>query len=117
MTLMLRSDPVDVKVIAERLGVQVDTVHTWRKRTKRGEAVGMPDNRWEFSNVPVWDWLDVLVWAGRSGRLAHASGQWKVQYAELAGAEPEAERLGGRMTAEERAALAKPVRRRRRVAS
>lgn len=52
------ADLVSVQEIAERAGVQPDTVHKWRARH--------PDFPKPFSEVagsiPVWIWQDVKAW-------------------------------------------------------
>lgn len=115
MTTMTDWEPVDAQRIADRLGVALDTVHTWKKRTKRGEGVGMPEPRWTFGNVPVWEWTEVLVWAGRTGRLP-ARPELHAAFERLSGEDAVAERRGGRLTEEQRRAIARPVKVRRRVA-
>lgn len=101
----MQPEPVDATMIADRLGVNADTVHTWRKRTKRegGGGPGMPDERWMFGGVPVWEWTEILVWAGRSGRLTDPD--LRADFEHVVGEEARAERKGGMLTAEEAALL------------
>lgn len=48
--------------IAERLGVQRETVHQWRHREI------MPEPGWTISGVPIWEWSVILEWAQATGR-------------------------------------------------
>jgi hypothetical protein len=91
-------EPVDAATIAARLGVNPDTVHTWRKRTKRGDNVGLPNERWTFSGIPVWEWTEVLVWAGASGRLKDPD--LRADYAHLTHEEARPTRKGGAQRAD-----------------
>ena len=59
--------PVGIQEIAERLGVQPDTVHKWRTR-----GVFTVEPRWRVSGAPAWDWWEVEVWAQESGRIRAA---------------------------------------------
>lgn len=59
----LQSFPVGAAEIAARLGVQPQTVQTWRQRKL------MPAPRWTVSGQPAWDWTEVEDWARRTGRL------------------------------------------------
>ena len=56
-------EPVGIKEIAERLGVQRGTVDRWLQRKL------LPEPRWQVGGRPAWDWSDVKVWAEQSGRL------------------------------------------------
>lgn len=59
-------DVVGPKAIAERTGVQVNTVHMWRKRNV------MPAARWTESDVPLWCWTeDIVPWLQGDPRRAH----------------------------------------------
>lgn len=59
-------DVVGPKEIAERTGVQENTVHMWRKRQV------MPEERWTMSTVPLWCWDDDIVpWLRADPRRAH----------------------------------------------
>lgn len=59
-------DPVGAKDIAERTGVQPDTVHRWQKRGL------LPDARWYVSGAPAWDWnFDIVPWLRASPYRAH----------------------------------------------
>ena len=57
------SEPVGVAEIADRLGVQPETVAMWRYRGR------LPQPRWWVSRQPAWEWADILAWADRTGRL------------------------------------------------
>lgn len=61
-------DLVGPQEVAERLGVQRETVHRWRVR---GVLV---DPEWVISGVPLWRWQTVHRWARATGRLP-AAGQ------------------------------------------
>lgn len=59
-------DVVGPQQIAERTGVQTNTVHMWRKRGV------MPDVRWQISDVPLWCWTeDIVPWLRADPRRAH----------------------------------------------
>lgn len=56
-------DPVGSTDIADRLGVQPQTVAMWRYRGV------LPEPSWFVSGMPVWNWPDVVRWAKETGRL------------------------------------------------
>lgn len=56
-------DPVGLAEIADRLGVQRQTVDTWRHRGL------LPEPRWTVGGRPAWDWPTIRAWAERTGRL------------------------------------------------
>jgi hypothetical protein len=58
------TDLVDINLIAERLGVRLDTVNKWRHR----EILPAPDYP-ELAS-PVWDWETIRKWAEETGRAA-----------------------------------------------
>jgi hypothetical protein len=59
-----KADPVGAVEIAERIGVNRQTVAVWRMRHD-----DFPDERWTVSGYPAWDWnLDVLPWLIATGR-------------------------------------------------
>ena len=55
-------EAVGVAEVAHRLGVQVDTVRTWRKRGV------MPSPDWDLAGGPVWRWSTIRAWAIETGR-------------------------------------------------
>lgn len=55
-------EPVGVREVAERLGVQQQTVSMWRYRKL------MPPPRWTVSGQPAWDWRDIEAWAWNTNR-------------------------------------------------
>ena len=55
-------DPVGSDDIAQRLGVQRDTVKMWRHRGL------MPEPKWWVSGRPCWNWPDIEKWAAVTGR-------------------------------------------------
>ena len=57
------TDPVGTAEIAERLGVQRNTVQVWRKRGVLLEPKSIA------SGVALWDWPDVEAWARATGRI------------------------------------------------
>lgn len=57
-------DPVGSDDIAQRLGVQRDTVKMWRHRGL------LPEPKWLVSGRPCWNWPDIAKWAAATGRLA-----------------------------------------------
>lgn len=65
-------DLVDMTAIADRLDVQLNTVHVWRKRD-----VGFPDPAVSLSVGPIWVWSTVAAWAQTTGRLSEHS-RWAV---------------------------------------
>lgn len=105
-------DLVDADEVARRLGVQLETVYAWRKRTKAGLAVALPPERHLFSGVPVWEWRDILIWAGRTGRLTDED--LRADYVHLMGQSPREPRTAGSLSSEEQALVAAPTKRRRR---
>jgi predicted site-specific integrase-resolvase len=56
-------DPVGADDIADRLGVQRNTVHQWRQRGV------LPDPPWTVSGRPAWNWPEIAKWAKDTGRL------------------------------------------------
>lgn len=56
-------EPVGIKEIAERLGVQRKTVDQWLQRNV------MPEAKWTVGGRPAWDWDDVGRWAVETGRM------------------------------------------------
>ena len=61
--LTYAEDLVDRNRIADRLGVAKKTVATWGDRYD-----DFPQPFTVFGNVPVWEWVEVLVWAIQKGR-------------------------------------------------
>ena len=59
-------EPVGVKEVAERLRVQANTVHAWRKRGR------LPEPKGTAGGDPLWDWPDIEAWARATGRLDRA---------------------------------------------
>jgi hypothetical protein len=57
-------DPVGVLEIAERIGVQRQTVAVWRRRHP-----SFPEARWLISGLPAWDWTDIEPWLKATDRL------------------------------------------------
>ena len=55
-------DLVDRRLIAERLGVKVETVDQWRIR----EVMPPPD--FPDLHSPVWHWTTIEDWAKATGR-------------------------------------------------
>lgn len=65
-------DPVGPQEIAERLGVSIETVHSWRKRARRGtypNAEPIPNETITVSGIPLWGWKAIRTWAETTGRL------------------------------------------------
>ena len=60
---MTDTDIVDIATIAERLGVAVRTVHSWRRRN-----IGFPDEAGRLAGRPYYNWKEVLQWAKETGR-------------------------------------------------
>jgi predicted site-specific integrase-resolvase len=57
-------EPVGLREIADRLGVQPQSAYNWRTRGV------LPPPRWTVSGQPVWSWQrDIEPWARRTGRL------------------------------------------------
>lgn len=56
-------DPVGAKDIADRLGVEAQTVAMWRYRGI------LPEPKWTVSGQPAWNWPDIERWANDTGRL------------------------------------------------
>lgn len=55
--------PVGLIEIAERLGVQRNTVDVWRQRGV------LPEPEWTVGGRPAWNWPTIAEWARDSGRL------------------------------------------------
>lgn len=55
--------PVGLIEIADRLGVQRNTVDVWRQRGV------LPDPDWTVGGRPAWNWPTIEQWARDSGRL------------------------------------------------
>lgn len=56
--------PVGQKEIAERAGVQPDTVKKWVSRHP-----GFPKPRWTVGGKSAWEWTDVHHWLRMNGRM------------------------------------------------
>ena len=56
-------DPVGIRDIGGRLGVQHNTVTMWRKRGL------LPEPRWTVSGNLAWNWPTIEKWARETGRL------------------------------------------------
>ena len=54
---------VDIAAIAERLGVNKDTVNKWRYR----DLLPPPDH--DLAVGPVWEWSTIEEWAKTTNRL------------------------------------------------
>lgn len=64
---MAKIDPADMvgaAEIADRLGVERETVHVWRRRD-----LGFPEPVAQLQQAMVWAWPDVEAWARTTGRL------------------------------------------------
>ncbi|MFS8523142.1 MAG: hypothetical protein FWJ87_17580 [Micromonosporaceae bacterium] len=55
--------PVGIVEIAERLGVERQTVDAWRHRRV------LPDPAWTVGGRPAWAWSTIEAWARHTGRL------------------------------------------------
>jgi hypothetical protein len=51
------ADLVGTSEIAERAGVKVNTVHSWRQR-----HADFPEPAVRLASGPVWRWPDVFAW-------------------------------------------------------
>jgi hypothetical protein len=100
-------DPVDVTEAAERLQVQVNTIWVWRKRHKKNPTMAVPEPAMRFGKVLVWEWADLLEWAGRTGRLRDE--KLRQEYRDRFGREPREERTAGPLSEDEVAALSAPL--------
>lgn len=60
---LLDLDLVGTTEVADRLGVQRQTVGQWRLRHV------MVEPTWTISGVPIWRWEVVEHWARETGRL------------------------------------------------
>lgn len=69
--LMPPTDLVGPAEIASRLGVQPQTVSTWKLRGMLPEPLAV------VSKVPVWEWSTILSWARESGRASEDLGDVK----------------------------------------
>jgi predicted DNA-binding transcriptional regulator AlpA len=60
---------VGVGEVADRLGVSVNTVYSWRAGRRR-PSVPFPAPALQASGyAPVWFWAEVEEWAKRAGRV------------------------------------------------
>lgn len=59
----LDPDPVGIREIAERLGVQRRTIDQWRIRGR------MPAPDWMVGGRPAWAWETIRSWAATTGRI------------------------------------------------
>ena len=55
-------EPVGIVEIADRLGVQRQTVDQWRQRRL------LPEPRWTVGGRPAWSWPEIERWAQATGR-------------------------------------------------
>lgn len=95
------ADPVGVKEAADRLGGSRKTVWWWR------DSGVMPDPDYESVNSsPAWEWVPLLRWAGKTGRLhdERAIEEFKRRFKK----DPEPPRRGGRSTPKKVAKKAAP---------
>jgi hypothetical protein len=59
-------EPVGIVEIADRVGVNRQTVDNWQQRS----AAGFPPPRWRVGGRPAWSWqLDIEPWARETGRI------------------------------------------------
>jgi transposase-like protein len=64
------TDPVGPVEISQRLGVSLNTVHSWRTRARTAErGTGLPAPDATCSNTPLWSWATIAEWARATGRL------------------------------------------------
>ncbi len=54
--------PVGIVEIADRLGVERETVDKWRTRDL------LPEPEWTVGGRPAWDWRTIEAWARETGR-------------------------------------------------
>jgi hypothetical protein len=92
-------DPVGIIEIAERLGVQVATVHQWRNR----KILPSPDYG-SVNGGRAWEWNTILLWAGLRGQIRDPDNA--AEYELRFGTAPRAPRTAGPMSAAEVAAIA-----------
>lgn len=68
-TATVLTDPVGPVEIAQRLGVTLNTVHSWRTRSRVAErGKGLPAPEATCSNTPLWSWATIEAWARDTGR-------------------------------------------------
>jgi hypothetical protein len=72
--LIRLDDIVTAPEIAQRLNVQGNTVHVWRRRYE-----DFPQPVKQLATGPIWVWPDVERWALESGRVRRARLAGKYQ--------------------------------------
>lgn len=63
------ADPVGIKEIAARAGVDREAVERWRERHP-----DFPAPRWTVGGRPAWNWPTVAVWLGQTARSILPAG-------------------------------------------
>jgi hypothetical protein len=97
------SDPVGTAEIAQRLDVEVSTVHQWRFRN------ALPPADYESINSnSAWEWRTILHWAGATGRIKPGSSAY-ASYRSVFGIDPAPQRTGGRFPVKDSTVLARIV--------
>lgn len=76
------NDPVGIQELTRRLGVQERTGHHWWYL----KALPPPDYD-SVNGTRAWEWITILLWAGRTGRLTPGSPDAD-EYTRLTGLEP-----------------------------
>lgn len=92
-----KADPVGLQEIIERLGVGASSPRQWRYRGIFPE----PDYE-SINGLQAWEWETILRWAGATGRLGEGTGPYE-EFVERFGSKPLERRVGGSMTAEQKA--------------
>jgi hypothetical protein len=87
------ADPVGNAEIAQRLEIEVATVHQWRNRN-----VLPPADYDSINSSTAWEWRTILHWAGATGRIKPGSKAY-ASYRSVFGVDPAPQRTGGRYPA------------------
>lgn len=72
-----KPDLVGAEDISSMLGVQLQTVHRWRTRSREMGAGALPEPEWIIGGVPIWQRSTIVRWARQTNRLS-ASGPNKL---------------------------------------
>lgn len=64
---MIDDELLNPRRLAEMTGVQLNTVHAWRKRR---DTSGMPEPDQYFGRTPLWKPATIIPWLRATNRLS-----------------------------------------------